>query len=134
MDSNIRTNRVTEMRLSRDMVRRGIVLSTLLIFFLQDEHHQHCHNPHQSMPLSIRGFHLEGTALTVPDDATIRPLSNVNYRGSERVKNHRIYPWSNLHGGGTSSRTSTLVPIVEFQNSSFDKNHLIDMPGLVLEE
>ncbi|CAF3770643.1 unnamed protein product [Adineta steineri] len=102
LDSSIRTNRATEIRLSRDM----------------DAHHQHCHDVSQSMPLEIRGFELAGTQCTVPVDATIRPLSNVNYRTSERVKNHRLYPWSMLHG--TSSRNSSLVPIAEFRRTSLD--------------
>lgn len=72
------------------------------------------------MPLAIRGFELEGTQCTVPVDATIRPLSNVNYRTSERVKNHRLYPWSMLHGPGTSSRNSSLLPIAEFRRPSLD--------------
>ncbi|CAF0780570.1 unnamed protein product [Adineta ricciae] len=104
LDSSIRTNRATEIRLSKDM----------------DEHHQHCHHVNQSMPLEIRGFELEGTQCTVPVDATIRPLSNVNYRTSERVKNHRLYPWSMLHGPGTSSRNSSLLPIAEFRRPSLD--------------
>ena len=94
------------------------------------------------MPFEIRGFQLEGTALHVPSDATIRPLRNVNYRASERVKNHRIYPWSTLHGsnsraGGSSSQNSTLVPIIELRHPSIDQphsHHFVDMPALVLEE
>lgn len=72
------------------------------------------------MPIEIRGFQLEGTPLSVPNQATIRPLSNVNYRGSERVKKSRIYPWSSLHPMGTSSRNSSLVPIAEQRRPSLD--------------
>jgi len=72
------------------------------------------------MPIEIRGFKLEGTQLTVPDHATIRPLSNVSYGASERVKSRRVYPWSTLHPHGTSSRNSSLVPIAEFRRPSFD--------------
>jgi len=72
------------------------------------------------MPFEIRGFELEGTSCTVPTDATIRPLSNVNYRISERVKNRRLYPWSMLHPHGTSSRNSSLLPIAEFRRTSLD--------------
>jgi hypothetical protein len=72
------------------------------------------------MPIEIRGFKLEGTQLSVPDHATIRPLSNVSYGASERVKSRRIYPWSNLHPHGTSSRNSSLVPIAEFRAPSLD--------------
>mgnify|MGYP006892768510 CR=1 FL=1 len=72
------------------------------------------------MPIEIRGFQLEGTQLSVPDHATIRPLSNVSYGSSERVKNRRVYPWSSLHPHGTSSRNSSLVPIAEFRRSSLD--------------
>ncbi|UJR35838.1 hypothetical protein I4U23_028584 [Adineta vaga] len=104
LDTSIRTNRATEIRLAKNM----------------DEHHQHCHDVSQSMPLEIRGFELEGTQCTVPVDATIRPLSNVNYRTSERVKNHRLYPWSMLHGPGTLSRNSSLLPIAEFRRPSLD--------------
>ncbi|CAF1471691.1 unnamed protein product [Didymodactylos carnosus] len=84
-----------------------------------DEAHCHLHTPHESMPIEIRGFKLEGTRLTVPDDATIRPLSNVSYRGSERVKSRRIYPWNHMNPP-TSSRNSSLVPIAEFQRPSLD--------------
>ena len=52
------------------------------------------------MPLEIRGFRLEGTQLTVPNNATIRPLSNINYHGSERIKSRRLYPWGSLHPNG----------------------------------
>ncbi|CAF2373710.1 unnamed protein product [Rotaria sp. Silwood2] len=117
LDSSIRTNRATELRLSRDM----------------DEHHQHSHDPSQSMPIEIRGFRLEGTQLTVPDDATIRPLSNINYRASERVKHRRIFPWSNLHPHGTSSRNSSLLPIAEYRHPSFQTS-IIEVPQLVQEE
>jgi hypothetical protein len=72
------------------------------------------------MPFEIRGFELEGTSCTVPADVTIRPLSNVNYRISERVKNRRLYPWSMLHPHGTSSRNSSLLPIAEFRRTSLD--------------
>jgi hypothetical protein len=72
------------------------------------------------MPIEIRGFKLEGTQFTVPDHATIRPLSNVSYGASERVKSRRVYPWSTLHPHGTSSRNSSLVPIAEFRPPSFD--------------
>ncbi|CAF3601330.1 unnamed protein product [Rotaria sordida] len=117
LDSSIRTNRATELRLSRDM----------------DEHHQHSHDPSQSMPIEIRGFRLEGTQLTVPDNATIRPLSNINYQASERVKHRRIFPWSTLHPHGTSSRNSSLVPIAEYRHPSFQTS-LIEVPQLVQEE
>lgn len=72
------------------------------------------------MPIEIRGFRLEGTPLSVPDHATIRPLSNVNYQASERVKSRRISPWSGLHPLGTSSRNSSLVPIAELRRPSLD--------------
>jgi hypothetical protein len=85
------------------------------------------------MPTEIRGFRLEGTQLTVPDNATIRPLSNVNYRVSERVKTRRIYPWSSLHQNGTSSRNSLLVPITEFRHPSFETS-IIQVPQLIHEE
>jgi hypothetical protein len=85
------------------------------------------------MPIEIRGFRLEGTQLTVPDNATIRPLSNVNYRTSERVKSHRLYPWSHLHSYGTSSRNSSLLPIAEFRHPSFETS-IIQIPQLVNEE
>ncbi|CAF2480786.1 unnamed protein product [Rotaria sp. Silwood2] len=104
LDSSVRTNRTTEFRLSKDM----------------DEHHQHSHTPSQSMPIEIRGFKLEGTQLSVADHATIRPLSNVSYGASERVKSRRAYPWSSLHPHGTSSRNSSLVPIAEFRRPSLE--------------
>ena len=85
------------------------------------------------MPLEIRGFQLEGTSLTVPDHATIRPLSNINYRTSERVRNHRLYPWSNLHPISSSSRNSALLPIEELRNSPIEMKAIM-MPPLVLEE
>jgi hypothetical protein len=85
------------------------------------------------MPIEIRGFRLEGTQLTVPNNATIRPLSNVSYRTSERVKSRRIYPWSNMHPYGTSSRNSSLVPIAELRHPSFETS-LIAVPQLVNEE
>ena len=69
----------------------------------------------------------------VPDNATIRPLSNVNYRASERIKHHRIYPWSNLHVPGTSSRNGALVPIAELRRPSFDDS-ITGIPPLMLEE
>ena len=84
------------------------------------------------MPLEIRGFRLEGTHLTIPDDATIRPLSNISYRASERVKNRRSYPWSTVHPYETPSRNSSLVPIAELRHSSFPT--LIEVPQLVDEE
>ncbi|CAF0885414.1 unnamed protein product [Rotaria sp. Silwood1] len=117
LDSSIRTNRATELRLSRDM----------------NEYHQHSHDPSQSMPMEIRGFRLEGTQLTVPDDATIRPLSNINYRASEHVKHRRIFPWSSLHQHGTSSRNSSLLPIAEYRHPSFQTS-IIEVPQLVQEE
>lgn len=85
------------------------------------------------MPLEIRGFQLEGNSLMVPDSATIRPLSNVNYRGSERIRNHRLYPWSNLHHYSTSSRNSGLLPIDELRSTPSERK-AIQMPPLVLEE
>lgn len=85
------------------------------------------------MPLEIRGFQLEGTQLTVPDNATIRPLSNISYRTSERVKHRRIYPWSNLHQHGTPSRNSSLLPIAEYRHPSFQTS-IAETPQLVREE
>ena len=85
------------------------------------------------MPIEIRGFRLEGSQLTVPDHATIRPLSNVSYRTSERVKSRRLYPWVSLHQHGTSSRNSSLVPIAEFQHPSFETS-IMEVPQLVHEE
>lgn len=86
------------------------------------------------MPFEIRGFRLEGTQLTVPDNATIRPLSNINYRTSERVKTRRIYPWSNLHpNGGTLSRNSSLLPITEYRHPSFETS-VVEVPQLIHEE
>ena len=85
------------------------------------------------MPIEIRGFKLEGTSLTVPDNATIRPLSNVSYRASERVKSRRLYPWSILHPHGTSSRNSSLVPIAELRHPSFETS-MVHIPRLVHEE
>jgi hypothetical protein len=87
---------------------------------IQDEHHQHSHVPSQSMPIELRGYKLEGTSLLVSDDATIRPLSNVNYQGSERVKVRRTHPWSSLHPLGSSSPNGMLVPIAERRHPSFD--------------
>ena len=72
------------------------------------------------MPIEIRGFKLEGTSLSNAEHATIRPLSNVNYQGSERVKSRRVYPWSSLHPLGTTSRNSSLVPIAELRRPSLD--------------
>jgi hypothetical protein len=71
------------------------------------------------MPMKIRGFHLKGRQLTNSDDAEIRPLSNVSYQASERVKNHRTSPQMNLYQHGTSSQNSLLLPIAEFRHSSF---------------
>ncbi|CAF3470743.1 unnamed protein product [Rotaria sp. Silwood1] len=117
LDSSVRTNRTTEFRLSKDM----------------DEHHQHSHTPSQSMPIEIRGFKLEGTQLSVPDHATIRPLSNVSYGASERVKSRRIYPWSSLHPHRTSSRNSSLVPIAEFRRPSLETT-ITEAQQLIHEE
>jgi hypothetical protein len=85
------------------------------------------------MPIEIRGFKLEGTQLTVPDHATIRPLSNVSYGASERVKSRRVYPWSNLHPHGTSSRNSSLVPIAELRRPSLDTT-ITEAQQLINEE
>ncbi len=85
------------------------------------------------MPMEIRGFELKGTQLTVPDNATIRPLKNINYRTSERVKTRRIYPWSNLHQNGISGRSSSLLPITEFRHPSFETS-IVDVPQLIHEE
>jgi hypothetical protein len=84
------------------------------------------------MPFEIRGFRLEGTQISVPDNATIRPLSNVNYRTSERVKNRRIYPWSNLPQG-LLSRNSSLLPITEFRHPSFETS-ILEVPQMIREE
>ncbi|CAF5185761.1 unnamed protein product, partial [Rotaria magnacalcarata] len=116
LDSSIRTNRATEFRLAKDM----------------EEHHHHSHTPSQSMPIEIRGFQLEGTQLSV-DNATIRPLSNVSYGTSERVKSRRVYPWSSLHPHGTSSRNSSLVPIAEFRRPSLDTT-ITEAQQLIHEE
>ncbi len=85
------------------------------------------------MPFEIRGFRLEGTPLTVPNNASIRPLSNINYRASERVKSRRLYPWSTLHANGSSSRNSSLLPITEFRHPSFETS-FIAVPQLIQEE
>lgn len=85
------------------------------------------------MPFEIRGFRLEGNSLTVPDHATIRPLSNVSYRASERVKTRRLYPWSVLHPNGTLSRNSSLLPINEMRHPSLEAS-LIETPPLINEE
>ncbi len=85
------------------------------------------------MPFEIRGFRLEGTQLTVPDHATIRPLSNVSYHTSERVKTRRLYPWSALHPNGTLSRNSSLLPITEFRHPSFETS-IVEVPQLIHEE
>lgn len=82
------------------------------------------------MPIEIRGFKLEGTQLSVPDHATIRPLSNVSYGASERVKSRRVYPWSSLHPHGSSSRNSSLVPIAEFRPPSLDTTITENQPVL----
>ncbi|CAF3330528.1 unnamed protein product [Rotaria socialis] len=116
LDSSIRTNRATDFRLAKDM----------------EEHHHHSHTPSQSMPIEIRGFQLEGTQLSV-DNATIRPLSNVSYGTSERVKSRRVYPWSSLHPHGTSSRNSSLVPIAEFRRPSLDTT-ITEAQQLIHEE
>lgn len=85
------------------------------------------------MPIEIRGFQLEGMQLSVPDHATIRPLSNVNYGVSERVKSRRVYPWSSLHPHGTSSRNSSLVPIAEFRRPSAETT-ITEAQQLIHEE
>ncbi len=85
------------------------------------------------MPIEIRGFQLQGTQLTVPDNATIRPLKNINYRASERVKTRRIYPWSHLHQNGTSSRSSLLLPITEFRHPSLETS-IVEIPQMIHEE
>lgn len=85
------------------------------------------------MPFEIRGFRLEGAQLSVPDNATIRPLSNVNYRASERVKTRRICPWSGLHPNGSLSRNSSLLPITEFRHPSFETS-LVEVPQMIHEE
>ena len=85
------------------------------------------------MPFEIRGFRLEGTTLTVPDHATIRPLSNVSYHTSERVKTRRLYPWSVLHPNGSTSRNSSLLPITEMQHPSLAAS-LAGTPPLLNEE
>jgi hypothetical protein len=85
------------------------------------------------MPMEIRNFRLKGTQLTVPTNASIRPLSNVNYRVSERVKNRRIYPWNHLYPNGTPSRNTSLVPITEFRHPSFESS-TIEIPQSIREE
>ena len=85
------------------------------------------------MPMEIRGFKLEGTQLSVPDHATIRPLSNISYQASERVKTRRAYPWSVMHAYGSSSRNSSLMPIAEFRRSSLEST-IIHGRRLILEE
>jgi hypothetical protein len=106
---------------------------SFLIDLFQEEHHQHSHDPSQSMPFEIRGFRLEGTQLSVPNNATIRPLSNVSYHTSERVKTRRLYPWSTSHQNGTSSRNSSLLPITELRHPSFNSS-TIEVPQLIQEE
>lgn len=85
------------------------------------------------MPMEIRGFRLEGTQLIVPDHATIRPLSNINYQASERVKYRRTYPWSILHPHGTTSRNSVLLPIVENRHPSLQSS-IPEVPQMINEE
>lgn len=85
------------------------------------------------MPFEIRGFQLKGNRLIAPDDAKIRPLLNVNYRTSERVKTRRIYPLGNQLQLALSSRHQSLVPIEEFRQSSFATS-IMDIPQLVQEE
>lgn len=85
------------------------------------------------MPIEIRGFQLEGTQLSVPDHATIRPLSNVSYGASEQVKSRRVNPWSSLHPHGTSSRNSSLVPIAEFRRPSLTST-INETQALIHEE
>ena len=85
------------------------------------------------MPIEIRGFKLEGTQLIVPDHATIRPLSNISYGGSERVKSRRINPWSSLHPHRTSSRNSSLLPIAEFRRPSLETT-ITEAQQLIHEE
>lgn len=85
------------------------------------------------MPIEIRGFALEGTQLSVSENATIRPLSNISYGTSERVKSRRVYPWSSLHPHGTSSRNSSLVPIAEFRRPSLDTT-ITEVQQLIHEE
>ena len=71
--------------------------------------------------MEIRGYTVDGASLNVVNHrATIRPLSNVNYQSSERVKNNRFHPWSHLHPQGTSSRNSSLLPIADVKHSSMD--------------
>ncbi|CAF1460017.1 unnamed protein product [Adineta ricciae] len=117
LDPSIRTNRATELRLSRDM----------------DEHHHHAHDVNQSMPFEIRGFQVKGMQLTTPDDAKIRPLLNVNYRASERVKTRRIYPLGHPFQENLAGRRNSLLPIEEFRQSSFSTS-IVDLPQSVHEE
>lgn len=85
------------------------------------------------MPIEIRGFRLEGTSLNVPNNATIRPLSNISYQISERIKTRRTYPWSILHTHGTVSRNSSLLPIAEFRHPSLQSS-LEEIPQSIHEE
>jgi len=85
------------------------------------------------MPVEIRGFHLKGRQLTNSDEAKIRPLSNVNYQASERVKNHRTTPGVNLYQHGTSSPNSSLLPIAEFRHASFITS-IEEAPQVMREE
>ncbi|UJR10185.1 hypothetical protein I4U23_014400 [Adineta vaga] len=117
LDPSIRTNRTTELRLSRDM----------------DEHHHHAHDVDQSMPMEIRGFHVKGNQLTRPDDTKIRPLLNVNYRISERVKTRRVYPLGNPFQHNFPGRRNSLIPIEEFRQASFSTS-IMDIPQSVHEE
>jgi len=110
-----------------------VFLVSFLIGKFQEEHHHHSHNPSQSMPFEIRGFRLEGTQMTVPNHATIRPLSNISYHTSERVKTRRLYPWGTSHQNGTSSRNSSLLPITEFRHPSFESS-IVEVPQLIQEE
>ncbi|CAF4970714.1 unnamed protein product, partial [Rotaria magnacalcarata] len=64
---------------------------------------------------------------------TIRPLSNISYRASERVKHRRIYPWSTLHPHGSPSRNSSLLPIAEYRHTSFQTS-IVETPPLIQEE
>ncbi|CAF0862886.1 unnamed protein product [Rotaria sordida] len=137
IDSIHQPNTPRELATFRSSTRnsQNSVMSGTLLDSKQDcdEHHQHSHTPSQSMPIEIRGFRLEGTQLTVPDDATIRPLSNVSYGASARVKSRRVYPWSNLHSHRTSSRNSSLVPIAELRRQSLDTT-ITEAQQLIHEE
>ncbi|CAF4270960.1 unnamed protein product, partial [Adineta steineri] len=76
---------------------------------------------------------VKGMQLTTSDDAKIRPLSNVNYQSSERVKTRRTYPFGNIHQSDMPSRYNALVPIEEFRQPSFSTS-IVEIPQMVDEE